>query len=115
MSITWPVRRFVGFSAVVGFVMTAAVSSSPIVAAAAPARPNAPSSTAANDPAARIAGLEALVASRESARAAEQVTRDQAVSRLAETHLAENAALARADLLGRAAIETQTADRATFV
>lgn len=91
--------------------MTVAVPSAPL-AAAVPARPQAPTPTTSNDPAARVANLRALVTARDAARVAEQGRRDLAVRRLAETHLAENAALARADLLGRAAITTQSEYRA---
>jgi Mannosyl-glycoprotein endo-beta-N-acetylglucosaminidase. len=111
MSITGSVRRTLCFSAVFALVMTVAVQPVPL-AAAVPARPKAPSPTTSNDPTARIASLSALVTGRETARAAEQGRRDLAVRRLAETHLAENAALARADLLGRAAITAQADYRA---
>ena len=97
--------------------MTVAVDSAPLAAAAptlpaAPSRPAAPSPTTTNDPATRIASLSAMVINRDAARVAEQARRDLAVRRLADAHLAENAALARADLLGRAAITTQSEYRA---
>jgi len=113
MSITGFVRRS-WFSCVAAAMVMTFVVNVPSVAVATPARPHAPvpAPRVANVPLGRIAELGSLVANREREQAAEQARRDLASQRLAATHLAENAALAQADLLGRIAIQTQSAYRA---
>ncbi len=112
MSITGLVRRSWFCCVAVALLMSMAFEVAS-TAAASPARPRVPVPAApADGVAARIAGLESLVANRADARAAEQSRRDLAQQRLAATRLAENAALARADLLGRIEIDTKNAYRA---
>jgi hypothetical protein len=59
------------------------------------------------DPAARIASLAALVSTREQAALAARNRRDATVAELARARLSENIALARADLLSRAALAAE--------
>ncbi|MEP6623680.1 MAG: glucosaminidase domain-containing protein [Acidimicrobiia bacterium] len=91
------------FGAVVALATAAAVLTPQIDAAAVGSR-RAPVPATSDAPAARIAQLSALVGSRDAARATELVDRQLAVQQLADAHLAENAALANADMLGRAAV-----------
>ncbi len=62
-----------------------------------------PARAPASDPLTRIAALSALVGEREQAATAAQNRRDGTVADLGRARLAENVALARADLLSRAA------------
>ncbi len=113
MSIIRFVRRS-WVSCVAVTVAMAFVVTVPSAAGASPARPQAPvpAPAAANGPLARIAQIGSLVTNREREQTAETARRDLASQRLAATHLAENAALAQADLLGQIAIQTQSAYRA---
>ena len=113
MSITGFVRRS-WFSCVAATVVMTFVVNVPSVAVASPTRPHAPAPApaVANGPLGRIAQLGSLASNREREQADEQARRDLAAQRLVSTHLAENAALAQADLLGRVAIQTQSAFRA---
>ena len=97
---TRAVRRLPLFGVVVALVVATAIPSSQS-AAASPARPHDPVVSTTNDPATRIAALTGLVSTRATEQANEQAQRDLAVSQLSDAHLAENAALAKADFLGR--------------
>ena len=110
MSITRTVVRFSSVCAAVALVTVAALQPAPVADAAA-SRRFAPAGKTADDPASRIAGLTALVSSREAARTEAVLRRDVVANRLADTHRAENAALARADLLGRAAVTAESSYR----
>ena len=105
MSITLSVHRTRFLVAVLALVLAVPlVDRPPAAALARPNRPNAPSApSAANTPLARIASLTALVGNRDAARVAAALRREGLVQRLAETHLAENAALARSDQLSQLA------------
>ncbi|MBK5288768.1 MAG: glucosaminidase domain-containing protein [Acidimicrobiia bacterium] len=76
----------------------------------AAARPAAP--TSGHSPSERISSLSNLVASRSAEVAAETQARSATVQRLTETRRAEDAALARADLLAEAQLVAQRAARA---
>ena len=97
---TRAVRRPPLFGVVVALVVATAIPSSQ-PAAASPARPHDPVVSTANDPTSRIPALTGLVSTRATEQANEQAQRDLAVRQLSDAHLAENAALAKADFLGR--------------
>ena len=111
MSITRTVHRHPWFRApavlVAALVLLGALA--PTSARPAAATGTSPSTTARAvrtaviDPNARIVGLSALVANRQAAANAARSRRNQALGDLARARLEENAALARADLLSRAA------------
>src|SRR4051812_27010233 len=111
MSITRTVHRHPWFrapAALVGaLVLFGAVA--PASARPAAATGTTPSTTAraartaVTDPGARIVGLTSLVANRQAAANAARSRRNQALAELARARLDENFALARADLLSRAA------------
>jgi hypothetical protein len=115
MSITRSVLSFrsAGRATLVGALLLAA----PLAGRAAPAgaRPEtpgrrtapAPAPVADNTPLARIAALTAVVDDRSRALDAAVTARDDTRAQLQRAQLAENLALARADELGRAAIDAQ--------
>ncbi len=103
MSMTHAVRCTRHFGAAVALVTAVAVLTPQFDAGAVTPR-RAPAVPTANTPAARIAQLSGLVSSRDVALATEVLNRQLAVQQLADAHLAENVALAKADLLGRAAV-----------
>jgi hypothetical protein len=107
MSMTRAVRSTKFFGAVFAL-MTAATVVTPGFDAGALGRPRAPVVSPADTPGVRIAELTSLVTSRDTARANEVLRRQLAVQQLIEARQAENLALARADLLGRAAETAQT-------
>ncbi len=106
MSMTRAVRCTRYFGAVVALVTAAAVLTPQFDAAAVTVR-RAPVVTTSNTPVARIAQLSALVGSRDAARSTELVNRQIAIQQLADARQAENAALARADMLGRVAVAAE--------
>ena len=103
MSITPPVRRYLFLGAAV-LLTVAVVVDAPPLAAAVKTRPHAPGADSTNNPLARITELTALVNRRDGALADAVDARDDVARRLAETRRAEDAALARADVLGQRAI-----------
>ena len=107
-----PIVRRSWISCVAATVAMTFVVNIPSVPAASSTRRRAPVPVTTNTPLGRIAQLSTLVSNREGEQITEQGRRDLASQRLIATHLAENAALAQADLLGRIAIDTQSAYRA---
>lgn len=105
MSITSSVHRSFWIGAVLALAMAVPLIDQPpsVAALSRPNAPNPPSAATANVPLARIAALNALVNTRDAARVAARLRREELVQRLADTHLAENAALARSDLLSQVA------------
>ncbi len=105
---TAAVRRILLVGAVLALVGVVAVDH-PIPAVAA-GRPRAP--VAGRSPTERIASLTSLVASRNADITAESTARAATMARLTETRRAEDAALARADLLAQAETEARSEARA---